>query len=184
MAWEEESIDTGADFEEIGGKKNPIKMIIMGVVALLVIGGIVYGVMWFLNKDKGKEEEKEGKEGEVIAEGEEVDEPEVVTGFKVTLPEFTVNLADQGEPRYLQIEIALEVDKEELKTHLTEEADSMLYQVKARDTILQILRSKTTKEVNDAAASVEIAKEIKFKLNRMFKSGKVLNVYFTRFVTQ
>lgn len=180
MAWEEESIDGGADFEEVGGKKNMIKMILLIVVGLAVLGGIGYAVYFFFLQEKPAEP-AEGKETE-SAEVVEAAEPE--TGFKVDLDKFTINLADKGEPRYLVARVALEVSTEIMQTDMTDEKDPKLYRLKTRDQILQILRSKTSAEINDPNALREIGKEIQFKLNRIYKDGKILNVYFVEFVMQ
>lgn len=180
MAWEEESIDGGADFEEVGGKKNMIKMILLIVVGLAVLGGIGYAVYFFFLQEK-PEAEAEGENAEVV---EEVAEPEPETGFKVDLEKFTLNLADKGEPRYLVARVALEVSTEQMQTDMTDENDPKLYRLKTRDQILQILRSKTSDEINDPNALREIGKEIQFKLNRIYKDGKVLNIYFVEFVMQ
>lgn len=180
MAWEEESIDGGADFEEVGGKKNLIKMILLIVVGLTVLGGIGYAVYFFFLQEK-----PETEEAAVEAETAEVVEaPEPETGFKVDLDKFTLNLADKGEPRYLVARVALEVSTEALQTSMTDENDPKLHRLKTRDQILQILRSKTSAEINDPNALREIGKEVQFKLNRIYKEGKILNVYFVEFVMQ
>lgn len=181
MAWEEESIDTGADFEEVGGKRNPIKLILIVLVLLAVVAG-----GWFAYKHFTKEEPVEGENGEG-ATGENVEEvvEEVVpeAGFKVDLEKFTLNLADTGKPHYLVVKISLEVTQETLKTAV--ETDEKLYQTKTRDLILNILRAKTMKEVNDPATMKEITKEIQHKLNRIYgDDGKVMNVYYTEFMVQ
>lgn len=181
MAWEEESIDTGADFEEVGGKRNPIKLILIAVVLLAVVAG-----GWFAYKHFTKEEVAEGEKPE-STKGEKVEEvvEEVIpdAGFKVDLEKFTLNLADTGKPHYLVVKISLEVTPETLKTSL--ETDDKLYQTKTRDLILNVLRGKTMKEVNDAATMKEITKEIQHKLNRIYgDDGKVMNVYYTEFMVQ
>jgi flagellar FliL protein len=181
MAWEEESIDGGADFEEVGGKKNLIKMILLVVVGLAVLGGIGYAVYFFFLQDKPEEEGAEGAEAEVA---EVQEEPEPETGFKVDLEKFTLNLADKGNPRYLVASISLEVSTEEMQTAMTDENDPKLYRLKSRDQILQILRAKTSEDINDPNALRELSKEIEFKLNRIYKEGKILNVYFGEFVMQ
>ena len=178
MAWEEESIEGGADFEEVGGKKSPIKMIILVVVASLVLGGGGYFAYSFLVKEETPTEE----DSEVLVEEvEPVDE----TGFKVDLDKFTLNLAGTGSTaRFLVAALSLEVSTEELKNDLTQPEDAKLYMVRTRDTILNILRRKTFKEMNDPDISKEIGKEIMFKLNRIYKNGEVKNVYFTELLVQ
>ncbi|CAM2068549.1 Flagellar protein FliL [Sulfidibacter corallicola] len=181
MAWEEESIDTGADFEEVGGKRNPLKLIIMAVAVLALAAGGFFAYKYFT---KEKPATAEGEEG-TGQEAEAPDVPVPATGQKVDLDKFTLNLADKGKPHYLVTTIALEVTTEELKTALDDATDPKLYRVKTRDTILRILRAKTFKEINDPATLKEVSKEIEFKLNRIYnQDGKVMNVYFTEFMVQ
>ena len=178
MAWEEESIDGGADFEEVGGKKSPIKMILMIVVALAVLGGGGYAAMQFFSSSEETPEEEETVAEEIPEETEEV-------GFKVDLDKFTLNLADGGvNPRFMVASLSLEVSSQELKDELQDVEDTKLYMIKTRDTVLNILRAKTFKEMNDPDVSKEIAKEILFKLNRIYKSGEVRNVYFRELMVQ
>lgn len=178
MAWEEENVESGDGFVEEGGKSSKIKLIAIIVVALVVLGAIGFAVKKFVF-DKSQEEE--AAEAEAVA-AEASTEPEV--GFKVALEKFTLNLSSSGEPHYLVTTLALEVSTEELKIEITDPDDPKLYMIKTRDSILQILRSKTVKDMSDPATTKEVAKEIQFKLNRIFTSGKVLNVYFVEFVVQ
>ena len=178
MAWEEESIEGGADFEEVGGKKSPMKLIIIVVGLLVVIAGGYFAYTKFIAKP---DEPVDGEEEAVEEEPEPVDTP----GFKVDLEKFTLNLAGGGSTsRFLVASIALEVSTEELKTDLSDGEDSKLYMIKTRDTVLTILRSKTYKEMSDPDSSKEIGKEIQFKLNRIYKSGEVRGVYFSELMVQ
>ena len=181
MAWEEESIEGGADFEEVGGKKSPLKMILIILVGLAVAGGIGYAVWKFLlNKDPAAEK-PEGEKAEEVIEEVVADK-----GFKVDLEKFTLNLASTGGGvgSFLVAKLALEVDTEQLKIDLTDPEDKELYMIKTRDVVLKVLRSKTTKEISDPEILKEVSKEILFKLNREYKSGKARNVYFSELLVQ
>ena len=179
MAWEEESIEGGAEFEEVGGKKSPIKLILIIVGVIAVLAGGFFAYKKFFAADPEEEPTEEN--------GEKPEEPEVppdTPGFKVNLAKFTLNLAGKGDPHYLVCTIALEVDNEELKNDILDPDDKKLYMIKTRDTILGILRSKTFTEMNDPATAREVTKEIRFKLDRIYNNGKVRNVYFSEFVVQ
>lgn len=181
MAWEEESIDTGADFEEVGGKRNPIKLIIIVVVVLAILAGAWFAYGYFTKEEPVAEGENGEGTGEQVEEVVEEVMPEA--GHKIALDKFTLNLADKGKPHFLVTTLALEVTTEELKTQV--ESDAKLYNTKTRDTILRILRTKTFKEVSDQATMKEVSKEIQHKLNRIYgEDGKVMNVYFTEFMVQ
>ena len=181
MAWEEESIESGVDFEESGGKKSPIKLILMVVIVLAVLGGAYFAYTKFLAGDDEPTPEGEGGE-EAAAAVEQEQAPPPAAGFKVDLDKFTLNLSGGAAPHYLVCTISLEVTTQELKDLLSDQEDSQLYMVKTRDAILQVLRAKTFEEVKDPAAIREIGNEIKFKLSRIYAEGDVMNVYFSEFL--
>lgn len=192
MAWEEESIASGADFEEVGGRKNKIKMILI----LLVVVGL--GVAGWMFKDKilggGKDEDQDKEKTEKTeaaakpaAEGEAAgtaaaagtgEEGAPAVGFQVKLEKFTVNLSGSTTSHYMVATIVLEVTTAQLHAEYIDPEDKTLAMIKTRDTINELLGSKTVEEARDPAARKELAKEIKFRLNRFLKSGQVANVYF------
>ncbi len=181
MAWEEESIEGGADFEEVSGKKSPLKLIIIIVVVILVLGGGYFAYKNFMTSDPETEETAEKKDEEPLPED---DEPEDEIGFKVDLEKFTLNLAGSTGSHFLVTSLSLEVTSQELKDDLLDVEDKKLYMIKTRNKILDILRKKTFKEINDPDATRVIAKEILFQLNKIYKSGKVRNVYFSEIMVQ
>jgi flagellar FliL protein len=191
MAWEEENIE-GAEFEEVAGKKSPMKMIIIIVVALVVLGGGGFFAWNMFMKEDPAATEETGTPAETPAEqpakpaaapvANQGPAPE--TGFKVDLKEFTVNLADEEETRYMRAKIVLEVSTQELHDALTDEADAHLYMVKSRDLILDVLRSKTAADMSDPGNVRELRKEISTRMNTIFREGQVMEVYITDLVVQ
>ncbi|PIE90457.1 MAG: hypothetical protein CR997_05805 [Acidobacteria bacterium] len=190
MAWEEENIE-GAEFEEVGGKKSPVKMIVIGVIALLVLGGGGFAA-WklFFQEDKAALEEaiEEGdnpaEQTPAQAAAPEKNTTPPATGFKVDLKEFTVNLADPDEVRYMRVKIVLEVSTQELQQALLDEADPKLYMVKSRDLVLNVLRSKTASEMADPGNTKELRKEISVRMNSFLAEGQVMEVYLTDMIIQ
>ncbi len=178
MAWEEESIEGGADFEEMGGKKSPIKLILIVVVVLLVAAGGWFAYKKFMSKPDKPPEEAAVKEEPAAP----TDEP----GFPVQLEKFTLNLTSAtGGSHVLVTKVTLEVSTLELQTALREADDKKLYMIKTRDTILSILRRRSYKDMSDPDITKEIAKEVQFKLNPIYKAdGEVKNVYFSELMVQ
>ena len=198
MAWEEESIESGADFEEVGGGKNKLKLII---IVLLVAGLAAAG--WFM-KDKflgGEDEPKEEtaktakaekpaktpEKGEAAATGEDEsfdeDVEDGVVGFRINLDKFTVNLSGDGQ-HFLIATIVLVVTPEALRDEFLDPDDKALTKIKTRDLINGHLRKKTYAQMRDSEESAETAEELKHKLSRMLKSGRVLNVYYEDFLVE
>lgn len=181
MAWEEESVDTNLDLEEVGGKKFPLKLILIVIAGLVVLGGGGFLIWKLLLSGDSAEPTDEPEKAEARTEAP-AETPEV--GYKVDLEKFTVNLADPDETRFLVIKIALEVSTEQLVADIHSENDDMLYLVKTRDLILKVLRSKTSSEFSDAGNLEEIRREIIFGLNSIYKSGEVMQLYIVDMVIQ
>ncbi len=189
MAWEEESIESGADFEEVGGRKKKIKMILILVVVIgLSAAGWMFKDKILGGGDKAEDKDKKEQPAEAAkpADGTEASAPAepgaegvpAASGFQVKLEKFTVNLASTGSPHYMVTTIVLEVTTQILRDEYVDVEDKTLAMIKTRDTINELLGSKTVEEARDPAARKELAKEIKFRLNRFLKSGQVANVYF------
>lgn len=93
---------------------------------------------------------------------------------------FIVNLLDNETERYLKVVMQLELSDQ--KT-----ADEMKRLTpKLRDTILDLLSSKTYKEMIDPLGKQRLRDEIAMRMNMNLdeSKGKVLKVYFTEFVIQ
>lgn len=179
MAWEEESVDPGADFEDMGGGGLPIKKILIIVIALAVLGaGGYFGYTMFM---KGDDEAAEEEQGEAAVEEEEVAE----AGVPVEIEEFLLNVTGADEPTFLKAKFTLEVSSQELADALNGEGEgaTKLLMAKTRDRIINVLREKTLQELNDPNNQKEIGKEIQFRLNDLYKDGKVINVLVTNWIT-
>ena len=150
-----------------GGKFGILKLAIIGVVALMLMGGGFFGYKVFSKKDSGHEK------GELAKEEKEKHEP----GQMIALDPFVINLADE-DIKYLKITINLEVDSEKVK----EEATSRMPQI--RDTVLMLMTSRTSDDVKDVGGKLKLQDEMVSRINHHLSTGKVKSVYFTEFVMQ
>lgn len=196
MAWEEESIESGADFEEVGGKKNKLKIIIIAVVVLALAGAGFAFKDKILGGDDPTEQatdgdkKAEGKGDDAVAAGddeeEEDDGEEQASGFRVNLQKFTINLSGGSTPHFLVTTIVLEVSTQEMKDMMDDPADPSLAMIKTRDVINRLLMSQDYNDIKNGGvdATDDIALAIKTRLNKRLKhtGGKVLNVYFSEFL--
>ena len=162
---EEENDENAEQQPEKKGSKLKLIIIIAVVVVLLAGGG--GAAYFFFFKAKAVTGEKKSAAQE---------KPQVSVFWP--LDPFIVNLIDNEGERYLKVVMQLELsDKimlEEMK----------LLSPKLRDTILDLLSSKTYKEMIDPYGKQRLRDEIAMRMNMNVKTGKVLKVYFTEFVIQ
>ena len=145
-----------------GGKKKPPMMIIMAVFAVVILGAAFFMVQKAGAKQKGAEVKK------------------VEKGPVLSLDEFLVNLADEGNDHFLKVTVGLELDKSKGKTPESLKEDTPLI----RDAVLSSLSSKTRDQVAPEGGREKLKGEIKKKVNAALGEDDVQGVYFTNFVTQ
>jgi flagellar FliL protein len=146
-------------------KKNSfLKWIIIGVVALAVIGGGAFGVMHFLGASKEKKKEQAAAKQ--------------VPAALWPMEPFIVNLADNQGDRYLKVTLELEISDAACLPELNQ------IKAKLRDNILDLLTAKTYKDLMDIAGKQRLRDEIGMRLNSFMGTCKVTKVYITEFVIQ
>ncbi|TAL23195.1 MAG: flagellar basal body rod protein [Aquabacterium sp.] len=139
-----------------GGAKKLIIIIVAAVLLLVVLGG---AGAFFLMKKKPAEGE-DGEDGGDATEQVEK-HAEAKHGDKkappvfVPLEPFTVNLADTGADRYLQVGVTLEL----ADAHVGE--DIKLYMPAIRNAILMILSHKTSEELTTTEGKEKLSEEIR-----------------------
>lgn len=142
----------------------PIKMIIIAVL-VIAIGG---GAFTVLKAKKGTKAEKE---------------PVKLSSWK--LEEFVVNLVDRDEPRYLKVDMTLEVEgREESEGGGEGEAAESPEEAKVRDTIITVLTRKSYTEMLAKDGKERLKAELKTELNKTLENIKVHDIYFTSFAMQ
>lgn len=181
----EEELKPGAEGSEEGKKKSGlVKLIIIGVGALLILGGGGFAAWkFFLAKpdappaaagkaEAGKEEKKEEKKKDAHGKEEKATPP-------FALEPFIVNLADPGGKRYLKLTVSLEVKDDKLKKEL----ETRMPQI--RDSILLLLSSKTFNDISPVAGKIKLRNEVlKIINNTLGGAGQVHALYFGEFVIQ
>lgn len=150
--------------------KLPIVIIIVAVVVAL--GGA--GAFVFISK---------GKKAQADQPGEKPEKKVELHSWK--MDEFTVNLADQGGNRYLQVNMTLEVEGGKAKGgggHGGESTDPE--DAKVRDAIITVLTKRYYTELLTEKGKAELKEELKISLNEVLEERKVHEIYFTSFAMQ
>ena len=165
--------DAGAANSEGKSSKSSMKLIIIGIVAVILAGGGYVGWVKFI-KQPAEAKETGGK----ALSGKEATAPEDDVGQVFGMETFLVNLTDRGGKRYLKTKITLELSSEPA----VEEATARMPQL--RDGILLLLSSKSMEEIQGIEGKIALRSELVMRVNQILKQGKVRNLYFTEFVIQ
>lgn len=105
----------------------------------------------------------------------ELDLPD--TGKIISLDPFTVNLSNGAglNPRYVRMNISIELEKGASDQEFT------IKTPKVRDTVINILNSKKTSDINASEGREQLKEEMKKAINSFMTQSKVKGVYFTNF---
>jgi flagellar FliL protein len=151
--------------EKPKSKRSIVKILIMGFLGLLLIGGGL--VAYVLMTDEPPV-------------GQEAQAGQVPLDHRVTmaLDPFLVNLADKESRRYLKLKVELEVDSEGSEKEL----EKFLPHI--RDGLILLLSSKTYLDLSTVEGKQQLKEEIKRRVSALPGGKKVSNVFFTEFVAQ
>ncbi len=147
----------------------PAKWIIVGLLALILIGGGVFVALRYLPASNSSSN---------TAAKAEKSEKEVKVGVMYSMEPFIVNLLDKGGKRYLKVKMELEVPGERVTEELVRRKAQL------RDTVLLLLTSKKFEDVNRLDGKFQLRNELIFRINQVLQTGKVQALYFTEFVVQ
>lgn len=92
--------------------------------------------------------------------------------------DFTVNLADVGQRRYLKATITLAFTERALAEELVSREPEL------RDLMIDVLRSKAARDIADVAGTDKLRGEIVARLNAILTDGQVQELYFVDFLIQ
>ncbi|MFH0926655.1 MAG: flagellar basal body-associated FliL family protein [bacterium] len=173
---EEEKKDKGAEPSSIGAiqvkGKSSTKLIIIVIVVLALSGGGYLLLTKQLSK-KGATEDSEKTD-----QKQPTSTQEGVLGPTYPMNTFIVNVSGPSGSRFLKVNMEFELENGELNKEL----DSRKSQI--RDTLIDLLSSKTVSEVSSSQGKKGLRREILYKLNSFLITGKIKNVFFTEFVMQ
>jgi flagellar FliL protein len=151
--------------EEVPQKKKlPLKkLIIIGIAVVIVVTGGTVGTIYY-KKSFGKKEQQQ---------------QQAPVSAIWPMDPFIVNIQDPGgSDRYLKIIVELDISDKNCITELNQ------LKPKLRDNVLDLLSSKSYKDIMDISGKQRLREEIMMRLNSFLTGGKISKVYFTDFVVQ
>lgn len=129
--------------------------IIVVVTLVAIIAGVGIGIYFFKGSSEG---------------------PKEIVKHTLTLEDMFCNIKDSK--RILKLRATIESTSEESIVRLEEK------QFLARDEINKVVRNKTDEELQGKEGQIQLQKEIKEELIRLFNDDSITNVYFDDFIIQ
>lgn len=171
-----ETIQEAAPAKPNSGKGSKLIIIVLVIIVQLIAAYFLIGL--FLRKD-GSTVEKNGISQSAVATqsyNSRAADPNFDHVYVVK--DLIVNPAGTNGLRFLLTTIGLEVTSEETVKEL-EKRD-----VQVRDAIIQILTSKTLIDLDNPSSRDSLKTEIAGSINKDLLSGRITNVYFSKFIIQ
>lgn len=167
--------------EKKGGKK--IKFIVIGLIALIIVGAGGYFGYTMFSKQKGTQKTSAQTTTQAVTQTTKTAQnqsylEQIVSDKNLSLDEILVNLADEDGKRYLKVKIFVGYDKNSsLETELTDKKALI------RDAVISVLRSKKAAEITPKNMD-NLKMELIQKINPLLKKGQINNVYFNDILVQ
>ena len=154
-------------------KKSKLKWILL-IVLLLLIGGGAAGAWFFFLQDKIMG----AKDDSATTEKVEVSTAAKPMGTTISLPVFTVNLADPLGQRFIKINLDVEVADEKVKQEIERQ------NARIRDSVILLLSSKSYADIATTESKLMLKSEITDRLNNILGPGNIYQVFITDMVIQ
>ncbi len=151
-------------------KKGKKSVLIIGLAAVLVLGGIGGGAFWWTNRAQAAEP---APAAATHADTEE-------RGIVVFEP-FVVNLADAGVSRFLRAKIQLVVGSAEQAEEMNKSAVTLS---RARSVILELLTTQTSEILVTPDGKTALRKAIAEQVGQAAGHVEIVDVLFSDFVVQ
>jgi flagellar basal body-associated protein FliL len=146
-------------------KKRKFSSLILGAVAVLAVMGISISLYtFFMSKENTPAPETAAT----------VDGPYLIYGPQ----DFTVNLSDGAQRRYLKVTMALGYEEKKLAKELEQRS------VQIRDLIIEVLRNRSADDVENGKGTTALRTDLIAKINEILSKGTIKEIYFTDFLVQ
>lgn len=163
--------------------KGSSKIIIIIVIVLVIIALLLGAAFYFMTKSPAQEETAQAQ---AASQNTATQNTQGITsggnyirvGSTYQLDQFIVNLLTQSGRRYFKTTISLEMTNPDLQNEIVAKLPAV------RDTIIDVLSSKSLEEVSTTRGIEKIKEEIVQRLNEFLVDGKIRNVFFIDRATQ
>jgi len=162
--------------EKKGSSGGLLPIINMALLTLVLgIAGFNTWKIMTMEQTPAPQTTQAATEETVIPEAEDApDAPPIL----IELDDFTVNLADTKESRFLRAKLKLEVRSAASQKKIE------LKKTEISDLIISILANKKFSEIRTSQGKFTLKEELRHRINRLTGGKPVRKVYFTDFVSQ
>lgn len=147
------------------GGKNILLIVVVVLLIIVVVGGGAFGGYYFATKN-------------APAAQQQVSTPNV-NEATFDVEELIVNLADDNTRRFLKIKLVLAYDSK--NKNFAKELGTK--KVVVKDSIISVIRAKKASDLT-AKGAEDLKTEILTRVNSIFNTGKLTNVYYSDFLVQ
>jgi flagellar FliL protein len=169
-------------------KKSKLKLLLILLLIAVIGAGGFFGWRYFspapalaAAEGEASNEEASAEESGSAARGEHGEGERGAQSTVLNFEPFLVNLADKEISRYLRVTIRLQITSKQAAEKIAS-ADVLTSQM--RDSILGILSSRNSEQINTPEGKTQLKNEIAEKLNAFLPGKPVKAVFFTDFVVQ
>lgn len=159
--------------------KGKSKIVIIIAVILIIVALLLGAVFYFMTKGSTQEDNSQmqsvsqnNSTTDAQTNGSIGSKNYIRVGPTYQLDQFIVNLLTQSGRRYLKVTMSLEMTTPSLQNELSAKLPAI------RDTIIDILSSKSLEDVSTTRGKEKIKEEIVQRLNEFLVDGKIRNVFF------
>jgi flagellar FliL protein len=149
-------------------KKGGGKLVVLVALVLVLVGGGGAGAYWWTHR------------APVEAHSEPAEAEPENAGI-VALEPFVVNLADNGNSRYLRTTLRIVVDDADHAKEITEHEVTVM---RLRSAILELLAVQTSDRLITPEGKATLKKAIAARGTEILRGPKVIDVLFSDFVVQ
>ncbi|MBT9139449.1 MAG: hypothetical protein DDT30_00019 [Dehalococcoidia bacterium] len=143
--------------------KSKTKLLLLAIVVLALLGGGLGFYTFFVQANQDEGANLPAKEEPLLMHGPQ---------------DFTVNMSDRAQRRYLKATIVLGYADEKMSRELEQRS------VQIRDVVIKVLRSFSTEDMATVEGVARLRAELIKNLNTLLTSGEIKEIYFTDLLVQ
>lgn len=170
---------TSAPVEKKKSEKLPFVTLLVVMINTVVLSALGYVVTQLWEKMKGLSDKaaqiEQAQKAEEVKPSPEKEFIPPELGVLYPLESFLVNISSDRGPRFLQMQMELELDNAALEDEIALKRPAL------RDAIILLLTSRTYAELREKEGIKKLRADLIKSINGLLKTGNIREIYFTQF---